>query len=91
LGAGECEAITLAEELKADALLVDDWAARREAERRKVSIQGTLGLLSLAAERGLIDLGEAIGRLRTANFRASEGLLRLMIERDRDRKKLSPP
>jgi predicted nucleic acid-binding protein len=89
LGAGEREAITLAEELKADALLVDDWAARREAERRNLVVQGTLGLLSLASERGLVDLTEAICRLRTTNFRASEELLRSMLDRDRDRKKLS--
>jgi len=34
LGAGEREAIALAEELQADVLLTDDWAARREAGKR---------------------------------------------------------
>jgi predicted nucleic acid-binding protein len=81
LGAGEIEAIALAEELKADVFVVDDWAARREAERRNLTTQGTLGLLSLASERGLIDLAETIARLRTTNFRASERLLQFMLDR----------
>jgi predicted nucleic acid-binding protein len=89
LGAGEREAIALAEELKSDVLLVDDWAARREAERRNLAIQGTLGLLGLAAERGLTDLARAIARLRTTNFRVSEELIQRMMERDTDRKKSS--
>jgi predicted nucleic acid-binding protein len=87
LGTGEREAIALAEELKADVLLVEDWAARREAERRNLAVQGTLGLLSLASEHGLIDLTEAIARLRTTNFRASEQLIQSTLDRDRDRKK----
>jgi predicted nucleic acid-binding protein len=87
LGAGEREAIALAEELKSDVLLVDDWAARREAERRNLAIQGTLGLLGLASERGLTDLPRAIARLRTTNFRASEELIQRMMERDADIKK----
>jgi len=40
LGAGEQDAIAIAEELHTDLLLVDDWASRREAERRLVPIQG---------------------------------------------------
>jgi predicted nucleic acid-binding protein len=47
LGAGEVHA--LASELSADLLLIDDWAARRESQRFKLQIQGTLGVLGLAA------------------------------------------
>ncbi len=50
LGAGEREAIALAEELAADVLLVDDEAARLEACRRNIPVQGTLGILDIAAE-----------------------------------------
>ncbi len=81
------EAIALAEQLKADVLLVDDWAARREAERRSLKVQGMLGLLSVASELGLIDITEMIGRLRTTNFRASEKLIQFILDRDEDRKK----
>src|ERR1700761_2278777 len=50
LGVGEREAIALAQELTADVLLVDDEAARREAAGRHIPVQGTLGILDLAAE-----------------------------------------
>src|SRR5690348_13549469 len=56
LGAGEREAIALAEELRADRLILDDQAARRVAARRKLSVIGTLGVLVEAAARGLVDL-----------------------------------
>src|SRR5437764_750595 len=42
LGAGESEAITLALELHADALLLDDRKARQEAQRRGLTVTGTL-------------------------------------------------
>jgi predicted nucleic acid-binding protein len=87
LGPGEQEAIALAEELVADALLVDDEAARSEAQRRNIPVQGTLGILDLAAEhRLLINLPDAIRRLRATNFRASEKLLDFFLERDAVRK-----
>ena len=79
LGAGECAAITLAEEIHADLLLVDDWAARREAERRKLPIQGTLGLLRFAAQADLVDLPDAIVGLRGIGFRVSGELVQSLL------------
>lgn len=88
LGAGEREAIALTEELAADVLLADDEAARVEAARRKISVQGTLGILDLAAEHGLlVNLPETLERLRSTNFRASKRLLDFFLERDVQRKK----
>lgn len=87
LGLGEREAIALAEELHADALLVDDEAARIEASRRNIPIQGTLGILDLAAEHGFIDLSDAIRRLQSTNFRASRKLIQFFLDRDVERKK----
>jgi predicted nucleic acid-binding protein len=80
LGAGEQEAIVLAEQARADALLIDDWAGRQEAKRRKLNVVGTLRILSSAAEEGLIDLPAAIARLRMTNFRASEELIQFMLD-----------
>ncbi len=53
LGPGESAAIALAEELSADALLIDDRAGRREAEKRRLAVLGTLRvrLLALDAQR----------------------------------------
>jgi predicted nucleic acid-binding protein len=49
LDAGERDAITLATELQADQLIVDDREGRREAERRGIPAIGTLGVLREAA------------------------------------------
>jgi len=82
LGAGEREAISLEEELRAEVLLIDDGAGRREAKRRRLAIRGTLGILGLAARHGLTDLRSAIERLRGTNFRASEELIESVLDED---------
>jgi predicted nucleic acid-binding protein len=68
LDQGEQEAIALAEELRADLLLVDEWDARLEAERRRLRVVGTLRVLADGATRGLTDLAESFDRLRSTNF-----------------------
>ncbi len=50
LGAGESEALSLAVEIRADLLFVDERAGRRVAAALGVSVVGTLGVL-LAAKR----------------------------------------
>jgi predicted nucleic acid-binding protein len=79
LGLGEREAIVLAEELTADALLMDDRDARQEAERRNLPVLGTLRVLADAAEHGVADLTTAFERLRETNFRASDQLLQWLL------------
>lgn len=54
LGAGESEAISLALELHADHLVVDEKAARRLAEGLGLTVIGTLGILLAARRKGLI-------------------------------------
>jgi predicted nucleic acid-binding protein len=44
LDPGESAAILLAQSVKAELLLIDDWAGRAEAERRHLRITGTLGV-----------------------------------------------
>lgn len=83
LGAGEREAIALAEEVDADLLLVDDGKARREARRRGLVITGTLAVLAAAAERELVDLTEAIVALRQTTFRAPAALIEELLGRGR--------
>ncbi len=81
LGAGEREAITLAEELHADRLILDDHAARRVATQRKLTVIGTLGVLAEAGERGLMDFAEAIARLQVTTFYVSPEVLAPLIQR----------
>jgi len=54
LGAGECAAMILAEELSSDQLLMDDLDARRVALSRNLKIIGTIGILLVAKQQGLI-------------------------------------
>ena len=60
LGLGECAAIILAEELSASRLLIDDLAARSEALSRNLPIIGTVGMILLAKNLGLIPNVEEI-------------------------------
>lgn len=54
LGIGECAAIFLAEELQATRLLMDDLAARREAQSRNLPVIGTVGVILVAKSLGII-------------------------------------
>jgi predicted nucleic acid-binding protein len=87
LDAGEREAIALAEELKADALIIDERAGREEAKLRGIFIIGTLGILNSAAEKDLLDLTDALEKLQQTSFRASEKLISDLLKLDADRKR----
>ena|SRR5437763_1132581 len=54
LGAGEREAISLALEIRADVLLIDERTGRREAEARHIAVAGTLAVLLQASMRGYL-------------------------------------
>ena len=81
LHAGERTAILLAEQLRADTVILDELAARALATQRGHKVVGLLGLLAHAADAGLINLGDAIARLRQTSFRASPTLLRSLLSR----------
>ena len=81
LGAGEREAISLALELQADILLIDERAGRMEAEARDIQVAGTLAVLLLGAIRGHINFPEAIAELRRHGFRLSHKVELAMLER----------
>lgn len=51
---GETETIVLAEEINADAVLIDDLKARRIANLRGLNVIGTIGVLLDAKEEGII-------------------------------------
>ena len=52
---GESQSLILYKELKADFLLIDDKKARSFAENFGINCIGTIGLLSTAKDKGLID------------------------------------
>lgn len=69
LGRGELEAISLAVEIHAELLLTDDKQARRVAESRGLCCSGTLGVVSRAADLGLLDFEIAYAQLRATTLR----------------------
>lgn len=74
LDAGERDAIALALATEADLLLMDDQGGVAAARRRGFAVTGTLGLLDLAARKGLIDLATAFARLTATSFYYRQGL-----------------
>lgn len=79
LDAGERDAILLTEELGADQIIIDEIRGRREAQRRRLPFTGTLGVLAASAEEGLLDLRNAVSRLRQTNFHISGDVLDRLI------------
>jgi predicted nucleic acid-binding protein len=69
IDAGEKAAIQLAVSLLADLLLMDDRKGVNAAQRKGLRVTGTLGILDLAAQRGLSDFAQAVEQLRHTNFR----------------------
>ena len=79
LDRGEAAAIPLAERLAAT-LLCDDAAARSEARRRGIPVVGTLGVLRLAKDRGLLDrIRPVIEAMRAAGMFVSEALVQEVL------------
>jgi len=78
---GEREAIALARELQADLILLDETAARQAARDLGLTVAGLLGVLAEGAERRIIDLPEAVARLRQTTFRVSPRLLKALLDR----------
>jgi predicted nucleic acid-binding protein len=83
LDAGERAAIDLALVLRADLLLVDDRAGVAAASASGLDVVGTIGLLDRAANRGLIEIGLVVGRLKATNFRYRPQLLDEVVTRHR--------
>jgi predicted nucleic acid-binding protein len=86
---GEVEAIQLALRIKAAGVLMDDMDGRHAARELGLTVIGTVGLLERAAEENLIDLADAIAKLRQTNFFISPELLEAALDRDRQRRNKS--
>jgi predicted nucleic acid-binding protein len=83
LDKGEAEAICLAREIKAAAILMDDAKGRGAAARYGLVVTGTLGLIEAAADRGLIQLLPTVSRLQQTNARLDPELIQAALQRHR--------
>ena len=72
---GEKEALSLAMELHADLVLIDERKAYREAVARNLNAVGTVRVLERAAAERLLDLKVAFERLKQSDFWISHKLL----------------
>ena len=80
LDEGEKAAIALGLSLRADLMLMDDRRGAAVARDKGFEVTGTLGILDLAARREMINLADALGRLRATNFRVREELFELLLK-----------
>jgi predicted nucleic acid-binding protein len=80
---GERAAIALAELIHADLVLMDERKGVRISLQKGFEVIGTLGILDLAARRGLIDLAACFDRLKATNFRYRPQLMEDLLARFR--------
>lgn len=76
LDLGEAEVLALAEERAARLVIIDELRGRRYAQRLEMPLTGTLGLLLLAKERGLVaDLAPLLVELQEAGLYLGASLI----------------
>lgn len=84
---GESESVILYKELEADFLLIDDKKARSYAENFDIKCIGTLGLLSIARSKGLVDeLRPIFILLLEAKRYYSLSLINVLLNRHNEKK-----
>jgi predicted nucleic acid-binding protein len=81
LDQGERAAIQLAQQVKANLLLIDDKPARQTAIRLGIQITGLLGILDEATKLNQINLLATLDRLRETNFRAAPNLIQALLSK----------
>jgi len=85
LDQGEAEAIILAREISADRLIIDERAGRDIARWLGIKMIGTLGILLLAKEEGLIpQVKDSLDALKKKNFWISKELEVQILKRARE-------
>jgi predicted nucleic acid-binding protein len=78
---GEASAIALALEIDDNIVILDDWKARKLADRLGLSVTGTLGVIIRAKNTGVINsIKPYLDKIRETNFRISEELEQIALQ-----------
>jgi len=78
---GEASAIALAMEIDSPLLILDDLKGRKLASQLNLQYTGTLGVLILAKQKGIIHLlGSYFQKIKNTNFRISPTLLQRILD-----------
>jgi predicted nucleic acid-binding protein len=81
LDKGEASAIALAVELSGSTIILDDYKARRVAEKLGLEITGTLGVIVRAKLKGLIpSVKPILEKIRQTDFRLSVELESIVLK-----------
>jgi predicted nucleic acid-binding protein len=86
LDLGEAEAISLAKELNAFAVIIDESEGRSVARGQGLRVTGTIGILERAAAENFLSFPECIAKLKRTTFHASEEILKAALARDLERR-----
>jgi hypothetical protein len=87
LDPGEVQAIALAKELQAEAILIDERKGRRVANEHGLNAVGTLNVLEFAAERKLLELKPTLEALRRTTFYITDEYIDAALQRDSARRR----
>ncbi len=81
IGKGDLEAMALYKRLRADKLLIDDKRSRKLAQLNGMNIIGSLGILLIAKEKGLIEqIKPYIEIIKESDIYISEELIDYVLE-----------
>ncbi len=81
LGSGELEAIALYINLSADLLIIDDAKAKKVAYANGLEVMGSIGILLLAKEQGLIEeVKPLLNLLLMSNIHISSSVIEKALE-----------
>ena len=81
LHAGEVEVMILAQEQRADLVIIDDNAAKKTAKYLGLTVTGTLGVLVKAKQKGIIEeVGPLLSEMKRNGFYMDPALETMVLE-----------